>query len=136
EIDRAARQQPVALVLFDILRDGATDLRGRPLVERRLILQERIRPTKTDQRVLRLSEIALDNGRPLMKRAQDEGWEGLIVKEAHSVYHSGRRTPAWRKMKLVKQQEFIVGGWTEPRQTRQHFGALLVGYYDDDQQLR
>ncbi len=48
----------------------------------------------------------------------DEGWEGLIVKDGQSLYHSGRRTPAWRKMKLLKQQEFVVGGWTEPRQTR------------------
>ncbi len=69
-------------------------------------------------------------------RAKREGWEGLIVKDGQSVYHSGRRTPAWRKMKLLKQQEFVVGGWTEPRQTRQHFGALLVGYYDDAATLR
>jgi ATP-dependent DNA ligase len=64
---------------------------------------------------VRLSDIALDDGRDLLKRARAEGWEGLIVKEGHSVYHSGKRSPAWRKMKLLKQQEFVVGGWTEPR---------------------
>ncbi len=46
------------------------------------------------------------------------------------MYQSGRRTPAWRKLKLLKQQEFVVGGWTEPRQSRPHFGALLLGYYE------
>ncbi len=131
DIDRAVQQQPAALVLFDLLRDGDDDLRNRPMAERRLRLQDRIRPGKRHGRVVRLSEIALDDGRPLLARAKREGWEGLIVKDAQSTYQSGRRTPAWRKLKLLKQQEFVVGGWTEPRQTRQHFGALLVGYYEN-----
>ncbi|MGR5407297.1 non-homologous end-joining DNA ligase, partial [Vibrio mediterranei] len=59
--------------------------------------------------------------------------EGLIVKEAASPYHAGRRTPAWRKKKLVNDEEFIVVGWTEPRNTRSRFGALLLGAYDDQQ---
>jgi bifunctional non-homologous end joining protein LigD len=136
EIARAARDQPAALVLFDILRDGRDDLRGRTLAERRLRLQERVRPTRALQKVVRLSEVALDDGRPLLTRAREQGWEGLIVKDAQSVYQSGRRTPAWRKLKLLKQQEFVVGGWTEPRLSRQHFGALLVGYYDVGGALR
>ena len=49
-----------------------------------------------------------------------------------SPYHSGRRSPAWRKLKLLKQQEFVVGGWTEPRPTRPHFGALLLGVLRQD----
>ena len=66
----------------------------------------------------------------LHARALKEQWEGLIAKDAASVYQAGRRSPAWRKIKLVHEQEFVVGGWTEPRQTRQHFGALLLGVYD------
>jgi bifunctional non-homologous end joining protein LigD len=131
DIERASRQQPSVLVLFDLLRDGDDDLRGEPLAARRLRLQQRLRPPRALEHVVRLSEIMTDDGRPLLQRARDEGWEGLIVKEGQSVYQSGRRTPAWRKMKLLKQQELVIGGWTEPRQSRQHFGALLVGYFDD-----
>ena len=130
DIAQADRDQPVALVLFDILRDGDDDLRGRPFAERRLRLQDRITPAPAMRRVVRLSEIAADDGRALLARAKREGWEGLIAKDGQSVYHSGRRTPAWRKLKLLKQQEFVVGGWTAPRETRQHFGALLLGYYE------
>ena len=43
---------------------------------------------------------------------------------------SGKRTPDWRKLKIVHEQEFVIGGWTEPRQTRAYFGALLLGVYD------
>jgi bifunctional non-homologous end joining protein LigD len=71
------------------------------------------------------------DGRALHDRALEEGWEGLIAKEAHAPYQSGRRSPAWRKIKVLHEQEFVIGGWTEPRQTRQYFGALLLGVHDD-----
>ena len=76
---------------------------------------------------VRLSEQVTDDATEMHARAIKERWEGLIVKDASSVYQPGRRSPAWRKIKLVQEQEFVVGGWTEPRQTRQHFGALLLG---------
>lgn len=63
----------------------------------------------------------------MFAKAQKEGWEGLIVKDGQSLYHSGRRTPAWRKLKLLQQQEFVIGGFTAPRQSRTHFGSILVG---------
>ena len=56
--------------------------------------------------------------RALYKRALERGWEGLIAKHADSLYKSGKRTPDWRKLKIVHEQEFVIGGWTEPRQTR------------------
>jgi bifunctional non-homologous end joining protein LigD len=58
------------------------------------------------------------------------GWEGLIAKQVNSRYQSGKRTPDWRKLKIVQEQEFVVGGWTEPRNARAHFGALLLGVYE------
>ena len=136
DIARAEAAQPAALVLFDLLRDGDEDLRGQPLAARRLRLQERVKIPPPAKKILRLSEIAADDGRPMLTRAKAEGWEGLIVKDGASVYQSGKRSPAWRKMKLLKQQEFVVGGWTEPRLSRSHFGALLVGYYDEQGALR
>jgi len=136
DIERAERAQPAAVILFDLLRDSREDLRGQPLAARRLRLQKLIRPRAPLRQWVRLSDVALDDGRPLMERARKEHWEGLIAKDGQSVYESGRRSPAWRKLKLLKQQEFVIGGWTEPRQSRQHFGALLVGYYDAAGRLR
>jgi len=136
DVARADREAPAALIMFDLLRDGDEDLRGQPLAARRLRLQERLRPGRAVRRVLRLSDMTADDGRVMLARARREGWEGLIVKDGTSPYSSGRRTPAWRKLKLLKQQEFVIGGWTAPRQTRQHFGALLLGYYDGHGALR
>ena len=121
--------QPTALIMFDVLRVGDEDVRGLPLTERRALLERIVRPALSP--ALRLSEQAAGDGRALHARAREEGWEGLIAKDGRSPYHSGRRSPAWRKLKLLNEQEFVVGGWTEPRQTRQYFGALLLGVHED-----
>jgi bifunctional non-homologous end joining protein LigD len=117
-----------AFIAFDLLRDGQTDWRSRMLVERRKALEARF--GKTGSPMLRISEIAHGDGRALYERALASGWEGLIAKCADSRYQSGKRSPDWRKLKIVLEQEFVIGGWTEPRQTRQYFGALLLGVYD------
>ena len=129
DVERLESSQPAALVLFDILRDGDEDLRGLPLTARRARLDSRIASVRSQ--ILRVSEQVRGDARELDARAREEGWEGIIAKESGSPYHSGRRSPAWRKLKLVNQQEFVVGGWTEPRQTRQYFGALLLGIHED-----
>ena len=127
DVERIDHEQPVAFIAFDILREGKEDLRGLPLVERRARLERLFKQSKSG--TIRISEQAVNDGRALHARAKAEGWEGLIVKEARSPYQSGRRSPSWRKLKLHHEQEFVVGGWTEPRNTRQYFGALLLGVY-------
>ena len=121
----------VAFIAFDILREGRTDVRDRPLLERRAIL-ERVFNSATGGRpgILRISEMTSGDGRELYDRALSSGWEGLIAKQAVAPYQSGKRTPDWRKLKIVHEQEFVIGGWTEPRHTRSYFGALLLGVYD------
>ncbi|MEN3339477.1 MAG: bifunctional non-ous end joining protein LigD [Acidobacteriota bacterium] len=129
DVQKIDTAQPVALVAFDLLRAGDDDLRGLPLTERRRRLEQLLAPAQSP--TLRISEQVAGDGRALEARARAEGWEGLIVKEARAPYQSGRRSPAWRKWKLLREQEFLIGGWTEPRQTRQYFGALLLGVRDD-----
>ncbi len=119
-----------AYIAFDLLRENGADLRDRPLVERRAALERVF--GRTGSPVLRISEIAYGSGRALYERALGSGWEGLIAKHVESRYRSGKRTPEWRKLKIVHEQEFVIGGWTEPRQTRAHFGALLLGVFDDE----
>src|SRR5436190_2458160 len=118
-----------ALILFDVLKDGRTDLRARPLTERRKVLETIVgKGTPT----IRISRQVRGDGRALMDEAAKLGWEGLIAKHAGSQYASGKRSPDWRKIKIHQEQEFVIGGWTEPRNTRSHFGALLLGVYEND----
>jgi bifunctional non-homologous end joining protein LigD len=115
-------------VLFDVLRDGVDDVRRLPLSDRRARLEKVVGNAGSER--LRLAEQAAGDGRRLYERAVTLGLEGLITKDSASVYESGRRSKAWLKLKLPRRQEFVVGGWTEPRGTRRHFGSLLLGYYE------
>ena len=129
ESNSATAAGRVALIAFDILRDRDEDLRPSPLSERRARLERVFRNTGSP--ILRLSDVVPGDARELFQHALDHGWEGLIAKEAHSVYHTGKRTRDWRKIKIVHEQEFVVGGWTDSRTADRPFGALLLGYYED-----
>jgi len=123
----APEEQPAALIVFDVLRVGDDDLRSKTLAERRQRLEQLFKTHPSSSTLIRLTEQAVGDGRPLMARAQQEGWEGLLVKSARSLYRTGKRSPEWLKLKLQKQDEFVIGGWTAPKGTRVHFGALMLG---------
>jgi bifunctional non-homologous end joining protein LigD len=135
---QGAAPTPVALIAFDVLRDGSEDLRALPLTARRARLERIIgafgRGVHRDgapRSFLRLGQFVPEDGRALYKEALARGWEGLIAKVSDSPYRSGRRSPEWRKLKIVRRQEFVIGGWTEPRRSRSYFGALLLGVYEN-----
>ncbi len=119
---------PVALMVFDLLLDGDDVLIHEPWSKRRARLETRFRNRTSPE--LRLTESVRDDGRAMLDRARAKGWEGIIAKRVDAPYLPGVRSRDWLKLKLEFRQEFVVGGWTEPRNTRQHIGALLLGYYD------
>ncbi|HEY8796218.1 MAG TPA: DNA ligase D [Gemmatimonadaceae bacterium] len=118
---------PAALMAFDILLDGEDVLVHEPWTKRRARLEKRL--AKHTSPELRLTEAEAD-GRAMLARARAAGWEGIIAKRTDAPYQPGVRSRDWLKLKLEFRQEFVVGGWTEPRNTRQYIGALLLGYYD------
>ncbi len=127
-VRQAMARAPVAFIAFDILRDGGQDLRPLPLTARRARLERVF--GNTGSGLLRLSEFVPADGRALYQRALAKRWEGLVAKHLDSRYRSGQRSPDWRKIRITLEQEFIVGGWTDPRGTRAGFGALLLGVRD------
>lgn len=129
QIASKAGEHPVAFIAFDVLREGNEDLRVLSLADRRTRLEYIFGKEATS--LVRHGDFVAGDGRRIYANAEARGLEGLLVKEAASRYESGRRSPSWRKVKLTRRQEFVVGGWTEPRQTRLHFGALLLGLYDE-----
>jgi bifunctional non-homologous end joining protein LigD len=130
EIDRRVREAPAALIAFDILRDGPRVLLREPWSSRREHLETRLHGTLPS--ALRLGDTRRGGGRLMLERARRKGWEGIIAKRTESMYTPGVRSPEWLKLKVEFRQEFVVGGWTEPRNSRPHIGALLLGYYEGD----
>jgi len=115
---------PGAYHVFDIMWLDGQDLTNLPLEERRARLRQ-LPLAPPLQRVTTLRDEAP------WERAQRQGWEGVIAKRCGSVYEP-RRSPNWLKMKCELAQEFAVGGFTEPQGKRAGLGALLVGYYENE----
>ncbi len=123
-----AADEPAALVLFDLLLVGDETLVTESWETRRARLEEVL--TDRTNETLRLTDTSPDR-KEMEKRALAGQWEGIIAKRIDSVYRPGQRSDDWIKLKLENTQEFVVGGWTEPRGSRQHLGAILLGYYED-----
>ncbi len=129
-IQRLSVETPAALILFDILLDGGEALIAEPWTERRARLLKRV--GKRTSTHLRVTESIEDDGKKMLEKARRQGWEGIIAKRIDSRYEPGKRRGSWLKLKIEFREEFVVGGYTEPRNSREHIGALLLGYFDGD----
>jgi bifunctional non-homologous end joining protein LigD len=118
---------PVFFYLFDVPYVAGHDAAALALRDRRLILQRALRFRDP----LRISDQREEHGESFYREACSKGWEGLIAKRGDSPYES-RRSRAWLKFKCVLEQEFVVGGFTEPQGSRSGLGALLIGYYEGE----
>lgn len=121
------RQTPVWYVIFDILYAGGRSLIDQPYVQRRATLEQRI--SNGDHWHLSPSEIGV--GAAMLQSARDSAMEGVVAKLLSSAYEPGRRSPAWRKIKIVFGQELVIGGWIPEAGGRlNRVGALLLGYHN------
>lgn len=135
EIVRLAVEAPTTFVVFDLLRDGRSALLGKSWSERRGRLETLFEDAGDDEdAAVTLSESS-PRGAAMLARARRAGWEGIIAKRTDARYRPGSRSDAWLKLKLLFRAEFVVGGYTEPRNSRQHIGALLLGAYDEEGQF-
>jgi bifunctional non-homologous end joining protein LigD len=125
EIARRAKQFPACFYIFDLLYTARYDIRSLPLIERKKLLRETV---KWSERI-RCTEFTPRNGGRLFREACRRGEEGIIGKRLASSYVS-RRSRDWIKVKCINRQEFVIGGFTDPRHSRVGLGALLVGYYE------
>ena len=116
---------PAVYCIFDLLQLGSDDLTPRPLAERRALLERSIKPTRGVQ----VSEAWRGDSERRYAEACRSGWEGLIAKRSDAPYTPGRSRD-WLKLKCVLEQEFVIGGFTDPAGSRTDFGALLLGYYE------
>ncbi len=124
---RGGGKRDVTFVAFDLLYGNGRDLRDEPLSARKAALETIL----TGQGPVMFSKHVARDGKALFELARSRELEGIVAKKRDSPYVS-RRSPDWLKVKSIARQEFVIGGWTEGRAGRKHFGALLVGTYDGD----
>jgi bifunctional non-homologous end joining protein LigD len=111
----------VSYFVFDLLADGAKDLRKTPLIERKARLEKLLSKAKAP---IRLSPYFEGNGPAVLDAFREQGLEGVVSKKASSTYQSGR-TNAWLKIKLVNEQEFVIIGY-QPSLKGRAFASLML----------
>jgi bifunctional non-homologous end joining protein LigD len=114
--------------IFDVLWLDGHDLTKLPLLRRKQILSQLL----PAQSLVRYSDHIEKSGSNFFQLAQQQQLEGIIGKQADSLYRQGVRSKSWLKIKTNLRQEAVVGGFTEPRGGRQGLGALILGVYEDD----
>ena len=126
EAARRAAEVPVTYVVFDLLHLDGHDLTALPWEDRRRLLDQVVEPGVRWRR-----SPVHDDGPELLAAARARQLEGIVAKRTDSLYVPGSRARTWRKVKVRRRQEMVVGGWLPGEGTRHgHLGALLVGYHD------
>ena len=120
-IQQLARDNPVTLILFDLLYLDGYDLCGASLMDRKGQLERII--TETDR--IKVSKVFTTDGEQMLEAARGLELEGVVAKDPSSIYENGRRSKNWWKVKVNREQEFVIAGYTKGE--REYFGAFVLG---------
>jgi bifunctional non-homologous end joining protein LigD len=125
-----ASSTPIGYFVFDVLVLGGRDVTREPLAARQALLERKVLPHLAEP----VRYVAPLDGslQTLVHSVKAHGFEGLVAKRRDSRYESGERSGAWRKMRVNRGQEFVIGGYTPGTRA---FDALVIGYYQDGQLL-
>ncbi|MGH7609390.1 MAG: DNA ligase D [Candidatus Dormibacteria bacterium] len=129
EARRAAEQDPVVFMAFDLLFAAGHDLRRLPLRERKALLKSLLRPSP----VLRYADEVEERGEEFFRTVAGRRLEGIIAKRADSPYAAGKRSRDWLKIKARQTQDCVICGYAPGQGHRQDLGALLLGVYSAGQ---
>jgi bifunctional non-homologous end joining protein LigD len=128
DLEAAERTTPCVFFCFDLVHALGLNLRRSPYSDRRRYLTQCLLPTSRVQLVH-----ATADGDALYRASIAAGFEGIMAKRKASIYHAGRRSDEWLKIKHVQTAEFVIGGHTEGKGARRdQFGALVLGVWEDD----
>jgi bifunctional non-homologous end joining protein LigD len=121
---------PIVYYVFDLLYADGYDLRRVALEERKQALAKLV---KTNE-LIHLSEHFPERGIALFEAAKQQGLEGILAKHRGSFYEE-RRSREWLKIKITQTVDCVIGGYTEPEGSRQYFGSIVLGLYNQRGQL-
>jgi bifunctional non-homologous end joining protein LigD len=121
---------PIVYYVFDLLYADGYDLRRVALEERKQALVALVEANE----LVRLSEHFQERGIALFEAAKQQGLEGILAKHRGSLYEE-RRSREWLKIKITQTVDCVIGGYTDPEGSRQYFGSVVLGLYNDRAQL-
>ena len=126
-VDKVAQEVPAHYFIFDILFLDDRSLMLLPYRDRREVLDG----LSLEAGNIRVPPSYRANGEAMVKAATEHALEGVMAKRLDSIYQPGRRSPLWRKIKVINSAEFVIGGWIPEQNNPHHIGSLLLGYYEE-----
>lgn len=126
EIERLRKSQKVVYFVFDIIYYNGHDIMSAPLLERKALLKRIMKPTT----YFKFTPHTATKGEEFFKKVEKAKGEGMIAKRAESQYQQ-KRSQDWLKIKTQMRQEVVIVGYSDPRGSREYFGALELGLYED-----
>jgi bifunctional non-homologous end joining protein LigD len=134
-IRRLVNQVPVWLMVFDVLYLDGKSLMTLPWLQRRDYLDQL--HLESDGSPWRVPPAHVGEGDAMLEAARRMRLEGLVAKHVESIYRPGARSADWLKIKIIGDEEFVVGGWVPEAGTRTNrIGSLLIGQFDEQGRLR
>lgn len=130
KIKLAANKDPVQFVAYDILYFDGKDLTDKPLTERKEVLNKAV----TEGHGLSISRYIEKNGKAFFELAKQEQLEGIVAKKKGGLYHVGKRTHDWVKIKVMQDEDLYVCGYQPDENGK--VKDLILGYYDDNDNLQ
>jgi len=115
---------------FDLLALNGRDIRQLDLIKRKELLNALLK--KVDSPYVIFNDHIKEKGKKLYAEALENGWEGIIAKEANSTYESDRRSGKWLKFKVQNSQEAVIVGFSKPMGSRKYFGSLVLALNTDN----
>jgi len=112
--------------VFDVLWLDGVNLTGLPLQERKTILRALI----PESDIIQIGYSVTGKGKEFYNASRQLGLEGIIAKRSDSRYFPGERTRNWLKIKVLKRQEVVIGGYTQNKGSSKPFSSLLLGVYE------
>jgi bifunctional non-homologous end joining protein LigD len=132
-VRRRMRSHPVTYVIFDLLYLEGRNLTAEPYSRRRELLEG----LGLEGESWQTPGYSAGHARELLAASAEQELEGIVLKRLDSAYAAGKRNGAWLKVKNLGRQEFVIGGWEEGEgRRRNRLGSILLGYFDEDGELR
>ena len=132
-VRRRMKSHPVTYVIFDLLHLDGRDLTAEPYTRRRELLEG----LELDGPSWQTPGYSVGRAKELLAASAERGLEGIVLKRTDSRYSPGKRSGSWLKVKNLGRQEFVIGGWQPGEgRRRNRLGSLLLGYRDEDGELR
>lgn len=129
-ISLAAKKNPVQFVAYDIIYYDGKDLTDKPLMERKSILSKAV----TEGYNLSVSRWIEMNGIVFFELAKKENLEGIVAKKKNGLYHIGKRTSDWIKIKVMQDEDLFILGYQPDDDGK--VKDLILGYYDENEELK